>query len=63
MARSRLRSNVTSELAQAIANYAKRPNTTRREVVLSLVHEGHLTPAEYRLLGWAIKPHIPECTR
>ena len=54
---------MTSELAQAIANYAKRPNTTRREVVLSLVHEGHLTPAEYRLLGWAIKPHIPECSR
>jgi hypothetical protein len=49
---------MTSELAQAIANYSERPNLIRREVVVSLVRDGHLTQAEYKRLQWALKGQI-----
>lgn len=49
---------MTSELAQAIANYAKRPNLIRRELVVSLVRDGHLTKQEYSRLADALKPHL-----
>jgi hypothetical protein len=49
---------MTSELAQAIANYAERPNFHRREVVVALVRDGHLTPLEYKRLQDALKVHL-----
>lgn len=49
---------MTSELAQAIANYAQRPNLVRRELVVALVRDGHLTPAEYRRLQDALKERL-----
>jgi hypothetical protein len=48
---------MTSELAQAICNYAARPNLIRRELVVRLVRDGHLSPKEYERLCWAMEPH------
>jgi hypothetical protein len=48
---------MTSELAQAIGNYAQRPNLMRREIVVGLVRDGHLTPHEYKRLMWALEPY------
>jgi hypothetical protein len=48
---------MTSELAQAICNYAARPNLIRRELVVRLVRDGHLNPKEYERLHWALEPH------
>ena len=49
---------MTAELAQAIANYAQRPNLIRRELVVSLVRDGHLTPVEYQRLAEALKVQL-----
>lgn len=49
---------MTSELAQAIANYANTGSGLYREIVVSLVREGHLTPVEYKRLRWALEPHM-----
>lgn len=49
---------MTSELAQAIANYAQRPNLIRRELVVALVRDGHLTRQEYTRLADALRPHL-----
>jgi hypothetical protein len=51
------RSQMTSELAQAICNYAARPNLIRRELVVRLVRDGHLNTHEYKRLAWALEPH------
>jgi hypothetical protein len=48
---------MTAELAQAIGNYATRPNFVRRELVVGLVREGHLTTVEYKRLLWALEPY------
>jgi hypothetical protein len=49
---------MTSELAQAICNYAARPNLIRRELVVRLVRDGHLNTHEYKRLAWALEPHM-----
>jgi hypothetical protein len=53
---------MTSELAQAICNYAARPNLIRRELVVRLVRDGHLNTHEYKRLAWALEPHAGQAS-